>query len=505
MFPKKKTSKQNHLPPPKTPSVTNTTLSEDDFIMPSVVNWTGHSLISDPPPKTPSPTILSPTRFPTTPDTSYPQTPSPMPAIPKTPSIDYPPPFTKSNKRTREENTDQSTSKIPRMGIMPPPVYFSATASKISLDDITSPVLDQTWEDIDDIINKPSPSKPVDLNDLDSYANLAPIQDQDWADIESFIQPIPNPQNILENTLAKAPPPPPSLSDMMFSNPPTLDDVIFPDSEPPPIPSSSSTFIYKTVFTGRELVDLSLVPLIIPPSDNIYPSASKNPPSPPPPHPPPILSPEELAALNASAASTEMSSASLLESLKPRHKSKKGEKSSKKTTTTTNYPEDTTTNLTSSQLFNLLVYLSNCARDRLFLDKNIFLNIPNIGNLLDAYNKTILSMKDYNPTNYQTITTSHMKTSYRNIGTFLKQTYISIYPAKEILELIESNDESLNCIWILEHEEGLRDQLQKIKYKVSNFKSKSATRIKTVEKRVAEMVGLIAIVKIEFKKIYNLE
>ncbi len=501
MFPKNKKSKQKNLTDISIPKVTSAPLNEEDFIMPSVVNWTGHSLISDPPPKTPSPTTLSPKKFPITPDTPYPQTPSPMPPIPKTPSIEQSPQFPKSNKRTIEQTEYSPSNKIPRMSTTTQPSAYpstSAATSKISLNDIAFPSVEQDWQDIEDIINKPSTPKPIDLDNLESYANLAPIQDEDWEDIQSFMQTISNLQETPENIIPKTPPPPPP--DMMFSDPPTLDDIIFPASKPPPISSDSSTFVYKTVFSGKELVDLSLTPLIVPPSDDSHPSTSK--PSTP---PPPILSLEQLADLNASATATDMSSANLLESLKPRHKSKKGEKAPKKPTDATNcYPENEYPDITSDQLFDILVYLSNSARDIIPINKNLFANMPAIDPLLDKYNKTVLSMRDYHLINSPSTPTSHMKRAYRNIGTFLKQTYISIYPAEKILALIESNPESLNCIWILEHELGLRELLKAIKFKIATYKSKYAIRSKTVEKRVADMRKLISAVIIEFKKIYKL-
>ena len=491
MFSKKKKPKK--LYPENNPNPNSSISPTSDFIMPSIVNWSGNSSkdmspLFPPPPKTPSPTSKYPSIIPTTPDTVYPWIPSTIPSIPNTHSIDHPLPLPKTNKRTREENNDdQSSSKIPRIESNSPPIYPSEQPPQISLSDISSTVLEKDLEDIDDIINRPSPPsspKPIDINNLEAYVNLANITTEDWLDIESFIQPTP----------------PPSLADITFSAPPTLDDLIFLDNPPPPIPIDKSKSVYKTIFNTGEKADLSSTPLIIPPIDTIYPSIP-NPSTPP----PPVLSPEKLDTLNASAPSTEMCSASMLESLKPRYKSKKGEKAPKKPTTAKSYTEDKTSNLTSNQLFDLLVYLSNCARDRVFLNKNIFLNIPNIQPLLDKYNSTILPMIEYNPNKYQTISLSHMKTAYRQVGTFLKQTYISIYPAEKILGLIDSNPESLNCIWILEYEEELRHQLQKIKNKISIFRSKPATKPATVQKRVLEMSALISALRIEFKKIYNLE
>ena len=509
MFSKKKKPKK--LYPENNPNPNSPISTTGDFIMPSIVDWSGNSSKDmsptfPPPPKTPSPTSKYPPIIPTTPDIDYPVPPSPIPSIPKTPSIDRPPPFTpipsipntpsidrpppftpipsipntpsidhppplpKTNKRMREENNDDpSSSKFPRIESSSPPIYPSYQPSQISIVDMSS-TLGQ--------INQPDSTVNLDI-------------EQYWADIDDII-----------NT---------QVSPVSIQNQPNhqihSDSVVFPSIQgasaeassvenPEPIPSTSSAIVYDTVFTLEELLSLSAIPLVIPPVDNpneIIP-------------PEPVeIDPVEHAILaeeaSQKATASVSTSSALLEILRPTSKRKKYPAEPKA------YPqanEDST--LTSDRLFEIMVYCSDCTKQEIYLDEEEFTDIPNIQHLLHIYNRTVISKHSQVNTQAQLRGyTGSIRRANTMIFEFLKQTYIKIYPAKKVLDLIMQSTDKLNCKCMLLHERPLKDllfRLRSLQYSIKNLHTDSND---TFHKRHANRQLLFDEIAREYKKIYNLE
>ncbi|MDK2802674.1 MAG: hypothetical protein KFW09_04780 [Oscillospiraceae bacterium] len=174
--------------------------------------------------------------------------------------------------------------------------------------------------------------------------------------------------------------------------------------------------------------------------------------------------------------------------------------------------DDEERTLTSDDIFNLMCYISDCKNNETKIDISIFkhINIPTLPRLhsINTFNGSIDKINLQNSkTNIKVYAgnVNSLSTSVKLICIHIQEHHPNIYPAKQILELIRSSPYDLKCISILHHEEKLKPELTKIKWKINSYNRYTNITTSIRSKRSDEMKNLVSAVENKFKDIYNLE
>ncbi len=446
-----------------------------------------------------------------------------------------------SSKKTRKKDPINPISlKTPREK-----PSKSSPLTTININDIsetppqTIPSLEDDWKDIESIINRPISTKTTYFNNLEQYENLSPVDEDDWRELANFINETDPPQddinfNNLEqyenlspvdeddwrelaNFINETDPP---QDDINFNNleqyenlatidQSDLDEILYTDTiqiptpiiNTPPIKPLDNNIpqnlpIYETVFTAEELVKLSSIvnginledsnKFNLPSQNNCNISLSTEIP----------FSDSQFPIPPAPTSAT------------PPSDTDSNPHDSTSPSATPDSDSKQSFNLTSEQLFKIMEHSANSSIKEVELNPSIFNPIkdPYLDNIIDKYNKTILS-KSLSPINSVARYTgfrSNIRKNNSKIFSFIKSTYLKIYPAQRILDLIEENPDELKCICFLEHEEKLTATLNTFKTKQNDFRSTPSLRPNRIAIRLKVIQNLVAEVRDIFKKIYKL-
>ena len=166
--------------------------------------------------------------------------------------------------------------------------------------------------------------------------------------------------------------------------------------------------------------------------------------------------------------------------------------------------------LTSDDIFKIMKYICDATNNKDYLTSSPFSPIakhmPYLQNSIDHFNGHIYNMSMAPHTRKETsIYLMDMKNICIRICTTIKEKYLNIYPAKQILALIQSNPNTLTCLPILEHEEGIKNHTHRYKEVMAHHARYSLSKEKTVKLRLDIIRNLVYIIEEGFKKIYNLE
>ena len=421
MFPKKRKQKEHNINPPKVSRKDNPQLPpDDDFTIPSSVNW------NDP-----------------------------------------------SDKHTKNfSQYPQPSSSIPHSS-SPDPIDLSRLDEYANLASVST--LD--WQETENFIAKnssiqqiPKPVSPdaIDLSRLDEYANLASVSTLDWQETENFIaknssiQQIPKPIS----------PPPIDLSRLdeyaNLASTSTLDwketenfinQSLFDNQHPPkPIPIVS---VFDTNNPTTSTLELNLrydyqnIPPIIP------------------------YIPQTSYINNFMANSQD------------------------------DDDDDTDNLLTSDDIFQIMKYLCDSTNNKTYLTASPFIpvakHMPYLNNIIDNFNSTLynMSITDHSPKELA-LYSMQLKNACVRICSTLKEVYRERYPVQQILNLLESNTIKLECLPLLEHEDGIRNLLNKYKKLITQYSYSGAQRKTTKENQKENVAYHISDIAEGFKKIYNL-
>ena len=354
---------------------------------------------------------------------------------------------------------------------------------------------EQDWRDIEDIINRPSsppssPTIPLDvltpiLKDLDPTGRLSsrspktPIKsyNQDWTDLEDIMNRPSSPPSSPTIPLDVLTPILKDLDPLNNQSPPNLSPInnqlhlslneynsVFTPSPPhlsPPYPSYHPYPLYP----------------LYPPSTPSTPS-TPSPPSPPsPPYPPSPLPDSE------------------------------------------SEDQDEDISMTSDDIFQIMMYLSDCKRDITPIDRNhILLNkilTEVLENQILAFNVTInniISAKSNRdgPLDENTRKKQHagnvnsLRLNLNRMYNNIKHKHNKIYPAAQILELINPEDPNIIFMNILEHEVDLKQELLKLKNQLESHKRRLIITPTYQNIRRHKLRPLIQILRAKFIGLYKL-
>ncbi|MDK2802676.1 MAG: hypothetical protein KFW09_04790 [Oscillospiraceae bacterium] len=446
----------------------------------------------------------------------------------------------------KRPNTSTTSDIIPtkRPNTSPTSDMHYSNLETINFNDIsgvlsqTDPYLaEQNWNDVDDIINQPSPKENIDLTMLDKYLNQSPIPSQEGEDIFNFINPDDNPPSPSEfNILSKYTnledgedgedgedwrdlekfinsddnPSSPSEFNIITQHTNLEDDEDGEDNEnfinPDDNPPSPTTFptpiycppndlpvknisvsakditevdpdipVYNTIFTKEQIIILAAPPCVIDLANPIqFMLENKNDTN----HPTNPYPPIETAILPPSRS---------------------------------NDDNHTSTSPTSDDLFEVLKHISDCNNNKTKF-KNTILSIltndgldiknqiSNFNTAIREYNKNIIINNNVAASGH----TNSLKFSTVKICKLAKDKYPTIYPTKQILELIESSPTELKCLSILENELPLKNMLDDIKKLMHYNSRKPSPRPYITYRRVEDMKDKISVIQAKYKEINNL-
>ena len=410
-----------------------------------------------------------------------------------------------SSKKTRKKDPINPISlKTPREK-----PSKSSPLTTININDIsetppqTIPSLEDDWKDIESIINRPISTKTTYFNNLEQYENLSPVDEDDWRELANFINETDPPQDDINfNNLEQ-------YENLATIDQSDLDEILYTDTiqiptpiiNTPPIKPLDNNIpqnlpIYETVFTAEELVKLSSIvnginledsnKFNLPSQNNCNISLSTEIP----------FSDSQFPIPPAPTSAT------------PPSDTDSNPHDSTSPSATPDSDSKQSFNLTSEQLFKIMEHSANSSIKEVELNPSIFNPIkdPYLDNIIDKYNKTILS-KSLSPINSVARYTgfrSNIRKNNSKIFSFIKSTYLKIYPAQRILDLIEENPDELKCICFLEHEEKLTATLNTFKTKQNDFRSTPSLRPNRIAIRLKVIQNLVAEVRDIFKKIYKL-
>ncbi|MDK2802679.1 MAG: hypothetical protein KFW09_04805 [Oscillospiraceae bacterium] len=166
--------------------------------------------------------------------------------------------------------------------------------------------------------------------------------------------------------------------------------------------------------------------------------------------------------------------------------------------------------LTSDGLFEIMKSLCDASNNKTPLDIKIFKpvakNIPYLKNVTDRFNSNIYNMRgSYHNDMSLSIYIKDLKKICVRICTTLKQTYPSIYPAPQILTLIQSNRSNLACLPLLEHEEKIQELIFAFKKYINTYYRDVMKKVTISNLRLNNITKHIINVEEGYKKLYNLE
>ena len=315
--------------------------------------------------------------------------------------------------------------------------------------------------------SKPLSPPPIDLSRLDEYANLASTSTLDWQETENFIT-----QNSLIQQIPKPISPPPiDLSRLdEYANLASTSTLDWQETEN----FINQSLLEKTQFDNH-----------------------------PPPKPPPIIS-----VFNANNPMVSITTP----------QTSNNENQTKQNIITHNSEDDDDDDfdnyddrdLTSDDIFKIMMHISESSNSLAPLDIDIFTpvktNIKDIEVLVNNFNVNIKIINDESCTKNQL---SGYRSDKRklvvNLCSVIKKTYPLIYPAKQILSLIQSDWNNLSCIPILDHEKDLRSLLFLHKKHLSEYSCSIPKKQETAELRKDIIRASIYNIEECFKRIYKLE
>ena len=165
--------------------------------------------------------------------------------------------------------------------------------------------------------------------------------------------------------------------------------------------------------------------------------------------------------------------------------------------------------LTSDDIFKIMKYMSDNVNNKTALDISIFdpvrQNIPYLDETIDSINLKISMLHIPNYSHHQLAGfISNIRYNITKICTELKEKYTSIYPSKQILELIQLSRDSVSCLPILDHEKDLSGIIYLIKKCIIEHARKT-NNAEALRLRVDTLRAHIYNLEEAYKRIYNLE
>ena len=464
MFPKKRKQKEHHLAPSKASRMDNSPTSPTS---PSYTNYTFGDELNIPSP--------------------------PSSQSSKTPLKNYEQDWRDIEDIINRPSSPPSSPTIP-LDVLTPILRDLDPTGRLSSRSPKTPIksYDQDWTNLEDIINRPSsppssPTIPLDvltpiLKDLDPTGRLSsrspktPIKsyNQDWTDLEDIMN------------RPSSPPSSPTIPLDVLT--PILKDLDPLNNQSPPNLSPINNQLhlslneYNSVFTPSP-------PHLSPPYPSyhpyplypLYPPSTPSTPSTPyPPYPPSTPSPL------------------------PDSESE---------------DQDEDISMTSDDIFQIMMYLSDCKRDIIPIDRNHPLLNKILTEVLEnqilAFNVTInniISAKsnrdgllDENTRKKQHAgNVNSLRLNLNRIYNNIKHKHDKIYPAAQILELINPEDPNIIFMNILEHEVDLKQELLKLKNQLESHKRRLIITPTYQNIRRHKLRPLIQILRAKFIGLYKL-
>ena len=166
--------------------------------------------------------------------------------------------------------------------------------------------------------------------------------------------------------------------------------------------------------------------------------------------------------------------------------------------------------LTSDIIFVIMKYLSDSSNNKTNLDEIIFnpvaKDIPYLKNVIDRFNSNIHNMHEGEHSNISlSIYTKDLKIICSRICKTLKEKYPLIYPAPQILKLIQSNTSNLSCLPLLEHENDLKNLISIYKKCIAEHSRKYPKKEETRISRNNIVKSHIYNIEVAYIRIYKLE